>query len=291
MGKFFDTIPSELIPWVEEQRVFWVATAPLSEEGHINISPKGLVGTFKIIDEKTFFYQDLTGSGVETASHLRENGRITVLFNAFEGPPRILRLFGTGKVHEFGSPRYNELIPLEERLPGSRAAVVVDVHKVGTSCGWSVPLYKPDGERTTLTKWATDLEESDQNFAAEKDDFNQTTPLSHLEFNPSPEDSKQDVRHPRGQKQYWADTNVRSVDGLPGLRFCRELAGLPLTQVEADKKLFHQDLKVEETARALKDQVKKIAGKVEETGFVGGLVVGLAITLTWVAAFGARRVY
>ncbi|KAG8782850.1 hypothetical protein FRC12_020362 [Ceratobasidium sp. 428] len=168
MGKFFDTIPSELIPWIEEQRCFWVATAPLSAKGHVNISPKGMAGTFKILDEKTFFYQDLTGSGVETASHLRENGRITVLFNAFEGPPRILRLFGTGKVYELGSPRYNELIPLEERLPGSRAAVVVDVHKVGTSCGFSVPLYKLEGDRQVLVDWSSSLEESDAKFAAEK---------------------------------------------------------------------------------------------------------------------------
>ncbi|KAF8603145.1 hypothetical protein BDV93DRAFT_473497 [Ceratobasidium sp. AG-I] len=289
MGKFHNTIPSELVPWIEEQRCFWVATAPLSEKGHVNISPKGMVGTFKLIDEKTFFYQDLTGSGVETAAHLRENGRITVLFNAFEGPPRILRLFGTGEVHEFGSPRYSELIPLEERLPGSRAVVIVNVHKVGTSCGYSVPLYKPDGERNTLIKWSASLEESDQSFAAEQESFEQTTPLSHLEFIPSSEDSKRDARHPRGQKQYWAEANVRSVDGLPGLHFCRELAGLPLTQVEADKKLFHQDLKAEKAVNELVAKAKNIAGKVDETSFVGGLLVGLAITLTWVT-FGARRV-
>ncbi|CAE6459387.1 unnamed protein product [Rhizoctonia solani] len=213
MGKFYDTIPQDLIPWIEEQRCFWVATAPLSAKGHVNISPKGLVGTFKIIDNKTFFYQDLTGSGVETAAHLQENGRITVLFNAFEGPPRICRLFGTGKVYELGSTRYNELIPLEERLPGSRAAVVVDVHKVGTACGFSVPLYKPDGERTTLQEWTNGLESLDREFANEKEGFEVANPLSHLEFVPSSSDPTKDDRNPRGLKEYWAQENVRSIDG------------------------------------------------------------------------------
>ncbi|KAG8731086.1 hypothetical protein FRC11_005192, partial [Ceratobasidium sp. 423] len=212
MGKFYDTIPDELIPWIEEQRCFWVATAPLSAKGHVNISPKGVVGTFKVIDNKTFFYQDLTGSGVETASHLRENGRITVLFNAFEGPARICRLFGTGKVYELGSPRYNELIPPEERLSGSRAAVVVDVHKVGTSCGFSVPLYKPDGERTILQDWTDGLEAVDRKFANEKEGFEATSGLSHLEFIPSSSDFKQDARSPRGMKEYWAQENIRSID-------------------------------------------------------------------------------
>ncbi|KAG9077455.1 hypothetical protein FS749_010649 [Ceratobasidium sp. UAMH 11750] len=288
MGKFFDTIPSELIPWVEEQRCFWVATAPLSAKGHVNISPKGMAGTFKILDEKTFFYQDLTGSGVETASHLRENGRITVLFNAFEGPPRIMRLFGTGKVHEIGSPRYNELIPVEERLPGSRAAVVVDVHKVGTSCGWSVPLYKLEGDRQVLGKWSGSLEESDEKFAAEQDNLDQATPISHLLFTQSPENPKKDIRHPKGQKQYWAEANVRSIDGLPGLGFCRDLAGLPRTPVKADRKVFHVDVDEEKFSARFGEQVHQLVEKVEQTGFVGGLVVGLAAALTWATLYGRR---
>ncbi|KAG8745448.1 hypothetical protein FRC10_007991 [Ceratobasidium sp. 414] len=233
-----------------------------------------MAGTFKFIDEKTFFYQDLTGSelhnvsdrlGVETAAHLRENRRITVLFNAFEGPPRILRLFGTGKVHEIGSPRYDELIPVEERLPGSRAAVVVDVHKVGTSCGWSVPLYKLEGDRQVLRKWSEALEESD-----------------------SPEHPSKDTRHPKGQKQYWAEANVRSIDGLPGLAFCRDLAGLPQTLVKADKKVFHVDVGEEKLVTRLGEHVHQLVGKVEQTGFVGGLIVGLAAALTWASVYGRR---
>ncbi|KAG8792299.1 hypothetical protein FRC12_006553 [Ceratobasidium sp. 428] len=268
MGKFFDTIPNELIPWVEDQKCFWVATAPLSAKGHVNISPKGLAGTFKIIDEKTFFYQDLTGSGVETASHLRENGRITVLFNAFEGPPRIMRLFGTGKVHEIGSPRYNELIPIDERLPGSRAAIVVDVHKVGTSCGFSVPLYKLEGDRKTLHETSSPLEQVDRSFAADqgKPEF-----LSH------------------GLKQHWAEANVRSIDGLPGLAFCRDLAGLPQTQVKEDKKVFHIDVEDDKLTVRLGEQTQRFAAKVEQTGFVGGLVVGLAAALAWVTIAGRHR--
>ena len=97
MGKFYETIPKSLFPWIREQKVFWVASAPLSGNGHVNVSPKG-GAYFGVLDEKTFWYMDLTGSGIETTSHLHEpgNGRITILFNAFEGPPRILRFWGKG---------------------------------------------------------------------------------------------------------------------------------------------------------------------------------------------------
>ncbi|KAG8706937.1 hypothetical protein FRC09_002116 [Ceratobasidium sp. 395] len=224
-----------------------------------------MAGTFKILDEKTFFYQDLTGSGVETASHLRENGRITVLFNAFEGPPRILRLFGTGKVHEIGSPRYNELIPLEERLPGSRAAVIVDVHKVGTSCGWSVPFYKLEGDRQVLVDWSSSLEESDAKFAAEKG-----KPES-----PRTEDPNKDLRHPKGQKQYWAGNN---------------LAGLPQAAIKEDKKVFHVDVEEEKLAAKLGVHMKQLAGKIEHSGFAGGLVVGIAVVLAWSSVLARRQI-
>ncbi|QRV76949.1 pyridoxamine 5'-phosphate oxidase family protein [Ceratobasidium sp. AG-Ba] len=287
MGKFYDEIPKELIPWIEEQACFWVATAPLSGKGHVNVSPKGTAGTFKIIDQKTFFYQDLTGSGVETAAHLRENGRITVLFNGFEGPPRIVRLFGTGAVYGIGSPRYDELIPIEERIPGSRSAVIVDIHKVGTSCGFSVPLYKLEGERKVHRETSISFEGVDEKFAAEQDNFNQTGPLSHLLFAGSPEDPSKDIRHPKGLKQYWAETNVRSIDGLPALEFCRDLAGLPHTRVKEDRKLFHVDIE-ERISEKLGSHVQNAVGKVEQTGFVGGLLAGLALALAWVAASGHR---
>jgi hypothetical protein len=120
MGQFFDEIPENIIPWIQKQQMFWVATAPLTPSGHVNVSPKGYDDTFFIIDSHRVWYEDLSGSGMslsskigqtvvldrhtflveckgnETISHLRENGRITIMFNAFEGPPRIVRLFGTG---------------------------------------------------------------------------------------------------------------------------------------------------------------------------------------------------
>lgn len=106
MGAFYETIPISMIQWILEQKIFWVATAPLSAAGHVNVSPKG-GQYFGVIDERTFWYMDLTGSGNETISHLLEpgNGRITVLFNAFEGPPRILRLWGHGRCHRAQSER------------------------------------------------------------------------------------------------------------------------------------------------------------------------------------------
>ncbi|KAJ1310683.1 hypothetical protein OPQ81_009209 [Rhizoctonia solani] len=281
MGKFYDVIPDELIPWIKEQRCFWVATAPLSASGHINISPKGVAGTFKIIDNKTFFYQDLTGSGVETSAHLRENQRITVLFNAFDGPGRIVRLYGTGKVHELGSPKYNELIPIEERLPGSRAAVVVDVHKVGTSCGYSVPLYEPAGERNTLHEISIPFEEADQKFANEREGFEATSPLSHLTFIPSLSDPSKDDRSSKGLKNYWSNHNIRSVDGLPALSFCRQLSGLPPHAVKDDRKSFHEDITGVNPVDGLKNKAHQIAEMVGGTGFMIGFIAGGLLTWSW----------
>ena len=155
MGQFFETIPSSLASWAQKQQVFWVATAPLSESGHVNISPKG-GSYFGLLDNKTFWYMDLTGSGSETISHLYEpgNGRITVLFNAFEGPPRILRLFGHGRVFEHGTLEFDEFVEKHDvkTIPGSRAIVLVDIHQVGTSCGYSVPYFDFKSYRKTLNE-------------------------------------------------------------------------------------------------------------------------------------------
>ncbi|CAE6481322.1 unnamed protein product [Rhizoctonia solani] len=284
MGKFFDVIPDNLIPWIQEQRCFWVATAPLSANGHINISPKGVLGTFKIIDNKTFFWQDLTGSGVETASHLRENQRITVLFNAFDGPPRIVRLFGTGQVHELGSPRYNELIPPEERIVGSRAAVVVNVHKVGSSCGYSVPLYEPAGERTLLQRIAAPLEEADRYFANNRGgskEFEATSTLSHFNFIPSESDPSKDDHTPKGIKDYWSKHNIRSIDGLPAMVYSRKLAGLPPEAVEEDQKLFHQDISHRKFASKLADKACRIAEVIGGPGLIVGIAIGFTLSRSW----------
>ncbi|KIY73312.1 hypothetical protein CYLTODRAFT_365789 [Cylindrobasidium torrendii FP15055 ss-10] len=188
MGKFFDSMPKHVMAQIPQQKMFWVATAP-SQGGHVNLSPKGLEGTFHIIDEHTVWYEDLTGSGNETVSHLRENGRITILFNFFDGPPGLIRLFGKGHAHEFGTQKYNELIPAEKRQPGSRAVIIVDVTKVGTSCGYQVPFYQFVGHRTRLLEWASKKEKADIENQGCKN----------------------------GMREYWATTNEKSVDGLPGM--------------------------------------------------------------------------
>jgi hypothetical protein len=130
MGAFYETIPPSVLKWILEQKVFWVATAPLSSTGHINISPKG-GQYFGILNPTTFWYLDLTGSGIETLSHLHEegNGRITVLFNAFEGPPQILRLWGKGEVLEYGSRKFNDFVGenMVDAIAGTRAVVLVHI--------------------------------------------------------------------------------------------------------------------------------------------------------------------
>lgn len=156
MGTFYETIPRSLFKWILAQKMFWVATAPLAGTGHVNISPKG-GEHFGVLDERTFWYLDLTGSGSETIAHLYErgNGRITVMFNAFEGGPRILRLFGKGRVLERDTAAFEAFVAQNEvtLLPGARAIVVVDVHQVGTSCGFSVPFYEFKEHRNTLNEF------------------------------------------------------------------------------------------------------------------------------------------
>lgn len=152
MGGYFETIPESTIEWLLSQKVFWVATAPLSATGHVNISPKGGNYFGLANNAKQFWYLDLTGSGSETVSHLYENGRITVQFNAFEGPPRIMRLYGYGEVLEYGSVSFKSFVAKHniETIPGSRCIIIVDIHQVGFSCGYSVPRYDFKNFRTIL---------------------------------------------------------------------------------------------------------------------------------------------
>lgn len=153
MGVYYETIPSSLQQWILDQKMLWVATAPLSGAGHVNVSPKG-GPYFGIVDERTFWYLDLTGSGNETLSHLHEpgNGRITIMFNAFEGPPKIVRLWGKGTALEAGTKEFEKFKDEHQvkLIPGARSIVVVDVHQVGSSCGFSVPFYDFVKHRTTL---------------------------------------------------------------------------------------------------------------------------------------------
>lgn len=155
MGKVLDRIDDDVRRFIAAQQLYFVATAPSCSDGHVNLSPKGHADTFAVIDDRTVAYLDLTGSGAETAAHLRDNGRITVMFCAFDGQPNILRLFGTGRVVALGDPAFDELAARFPTRPGARAVIVIEVSRVQNSCGYAVPLYEFTGERDLLEKWST----------------------------------------------------------------------------------------------------------------------------------------
>jgi predicted pyridoxine 5'-phosphate oxidase superfamily flavin-nucleotide-binding protein len=155
MGKLHERIEGRLREFVERQHVFFVATAPLAADGHVNVSPRGLPGTFGVLDERTFAWVDGSGSGSETIAHLRENSRITVMFCAFEGPPNIVRLHGTGRVVTVYDDGYAELAGRFADVPGARAVIVVDVDRISDSCGFGVPLMSYQGERDLLGPYFT----------------------------------------------------------------------------------------------------------------------------------------
>ncbi|MBB6122270.1 pyridoxamine 5'-phosphate oxidase family protein [Nocardiopsis algeriensis] len=154
MGKIYEAIDARLERFLLAQPVFFVGSAPLSGEGHVNVSPKGMSGTFAVLGERQVAYLDYTGSGAETIAHLRENGRIVVMFCAFDGPPKIVRLHGRGRVATPADPDFGELrthFP-KERTLGQRAVIVVDVHRISDSCGFSVPLMDLRGDRDLLDR-------------------------------------------------------------------------------------------------------------------------------------------
>ncbi len=159
MGKVFTSIQANHEEFIRKQRIFFVGSAPLLEEGHVNISPKGH-DVLRIFSANEVAYLDLTGSGNETSAHLIDNGRITFMFLAFEGPPLILRLYGKGEVILPDTPRWEELIPHFNLLPGARQIIYAKIDTVKTSCGFSVPFYTYNGERDTLQQWA--LNKSDE---------------------------------------------------------------------------------------------------------------------------------
>ena len=179
MGRTFEALTPALTSFLEAQHVFFVATAALSGDGHVNLSPKG-GDTFRILDDRRVAYLDLTGSGIETVAHLRENGRITLLFTALEGAPLLVRLWGRGEAVLRDDERFPALAALFDDLPGTRAVIVVDVERVGTSCGYGVPLYRYEGERSRLTDGLA-------------------------------------AKGPERVAAYWAAHNATSIDGLPGL--------------------------------------------------------------------------
>jgi hypothetical protein len=179
VSKPYDEITPALAEWIAQQRLFFVATAPLAAEGLINCSPKGM-DSFRLLNPKEVAYLDLTGSGIETAAHLRENGRIVLMFCAFDGPPKILRLHGVGEVLPTNTSEYDSLRTLFPDLPGARAIIRVRLARVADSCGYAVPRFDYVQQRDQLVRWAE--KKTDQELA-----------------------------------DYRCKKNAQSLDGLPGL--------------------------------------------------------------------------
>jgi hypothetical protein len=177
MATFYDSISDSLREFIEAQHLFFVASAPLDAEGHVNLSPKGYDG-FRVLSPNRVAYLDLTGSGNETSAHLMENGRITFMFCAFDNPANIVRLFGKGQTILPDTPEWDDLMPHFEAHPSARQIIVAEIDKVQTSCGYGVPFFEYVGERPTLDKWAEN-------------------------------------KGPAGLVAYRAEKNVRSLDGLP----------------------------------------------------------------------------
>jgi hypothetical protein len=156
LGKIYSDIDARLASFIERQHVFFVATAPAGSGGHVNLSPKGL-DTFRILGPRSVGYLDVVGSGAETIAHLRQNGRITIMFCAFDGPPRILRLYGRGTVVERATDRHDELARNFPAHMSARAIIKVDVTRIADSCGYGVPVMDFRGARDSHFRWAEHL--------------------------------------------------------------------------------------------------------------------------------------
>jgi len=178
VGKTFEGIDETLRRWIAQQPLFFVATAPLSGDGHINLSPRGH-DTFSVLDEHRVAWVDFTGSGVETIAHLKDNGRICVMFCSFDARPRVVRLHGRGHVAMPGSAEFDQVVAMHPEHPSTRAVVVVDVTRISDSCGYGVPVMSVVGERDLLRLHADKL-------------------------------------GPDGMADYLATRNAVSIDGLPG---------------------------------------------------------------------------
>jgi len=172
MGDVLDSLTDKHIEWAMAQKVFFVSTAPLSQKEHINCSPKG-GDCFRFLDNQTFIYADYTGSGNETIAHVNENGRILIMFCAFEGPPRIMRLHGKGSSIFPGHPNFENLrLQFPENL-GLRSIFKVVIERASVSCGYSVPFFDYVGHRGSLDKWAN--KKGEEGVAAYREEKNQTS--------------------------------------------------------------------------------------------------------------------
>jgi hypothetical protein len=182
MGRTYDRIDPRLADWMAGQPVFFVATAPLHSEGHVNCSPKGNRQELAVLDERRIAYLDQTGSGIETIAHLAENGRIVIMFCAFDGPPRIVRVHGQGRAVRPGEDGFAELA---SHFPGCdgvgvRSIVVVEARRISDSCGYGVPIMPFYSHRPTMDEWC-------------------------------------ERKGPEGIATYWTEKNAISLDGLPGI--------------------------------------------------------------------------
>lgn len=153
MAKLYEAIGPEMEEWLRRQTMFFVATAPLAAEGHVNCSPKG-GDTFLVLDARTVAYLDLTGSGIETMAHLRENGRVVIMFCAFTGAPQIVRLHGRGEIVLPEAAEFGDLIARFPAYPGARAIIRVHVTRIADSCGYAVPRMDYVAPRSVLDEWA-----------------------------------------------------------------------------------------------------------------------------------------
>lgn len=159
MGRVIDEIDEHLRAFIEAQQMFFVASAPLAREGHVNMSPKGLE-SFRIVSPRQIAYLDHNGSGAETIAHIRENRRLLIMFCAFVGAPKIVRMHGLGSVLRPDDDEFRQLRPLFGAAPPVRAIITLDIERLSHSCGFGVPLYEYQGQRTNLTDWATRKGES-----------------------------------------------------------------------------------------------------------------------------------
>ena len=160
MGQEFPEIDERIQRWIEAQKLFFVSTAPLAADGYVNCSPKGL-DSFRVLGPREVAYADTGGSGIETVAHLKENGRIVIMFCAFEGPPKIFRFYGSGRVVEPHDEGFAALLELFPDMPTVRNFIVIDVESIRDSCGYGVPLYEFRSERDSLPNWVSSKSEEE----------------------------------------------------------------------------------------------------------------------------------
>lgn len=175
MAKFYPELTDTLLEFIAQQQMFFTASAPI--EGRVNVSPKGM-DTFRCLSRQQVAYLDLTGSGNETSAHIRENGRLTIMFCSFTGQPLILRLYGQGQVIRRRDQEWNQLYDLFDPIPGTRQIIKLSLDCAQTSCGYGVPLYEYRGQRPKLQQWA-------------------------------------EAKGEAGLQKYWQEKNQTSIDGLP----------------------------------------------------------------------------